>query len=123
MSIAAGIVFIVIGAILTFALKGGHIGDLDLHAVGVILMLAGVVGMLLPALIRNRARFSRPTLRRRRDVVGEETRTVSNHANGSQALVEEADGAQSVAEHIEAFTPFNDGRKSRDSGRPRAGSA
>jgi Domain of unknown function (DUF6458) len=131
MSIAAGIVFIVVGAILTFAVKGGHIGDLDLHAVGVILMLAGVVGMLLPALIRNRSRFSRPTarrrqdasVRRRHDVVGEETRTVSNHANGSLALVEEADGPQTVAEHIEAVPPFNDGRKSHDSGRPRAGSA
>ncbi len=43
MSIAAGIALIVFGAILTFALKGGHIGDLDLHAVGVILMLAGTI--------------------------------------------------------------------------------
>ena len=57
MSIAAGIAFIVLGAILTFALKGGHIGDLDLHAVGVTLILAGVIGILLPMLIRNRSRF------------------------------------------------------------------
>ena len=48
MPTAAGIAFIVLGAILTFALKGGHIGDLDLHAVGVILMLAGAIGILLP---------------------------------------------------------------------------
>jgi len=41
MRIPAGITLIVLGAILTFALKGGHIGSLDLHAVGVILMLAG----------------------------------------------------------------------------------
>lgn len=48
MSIAAGIALIVLGAIFTFAVKGGHIGDLDLHAVGVILMLAGIIGILLP---------------------------------------------------------------------------
>jgi len=57
MRIPAGITLIVLGAILTFALKGGHIGSLDLHAVGVILMLAGIVGMLLPMLIRNRSRL------------------------------------------------------------------
>ena len=57
MSIAAGIALIVFGAILTFALKGGHIGNLDLHAVGVILMLAGVIGIALPTVIRKRSRF------------------------------------------------------------------
>ena len=57
MSVAAGIALIVLGAILTFALKGGHIGELDLHVVGVILMLAGVIGIALPMLIRNRSRF------------------------------------------------------------------
>ncbi len=123
MSIAVGIAFIVIGAILTFAVKGGHIGDLDLHAVGVILMLAGVVGMLLPRLIRNRSRFSRPTVRSRQDVMDDGTRTASNHADESQTLVEEADGAQTVAEHIEAIPLFNDSRKANDSDRPRAGSA
>jgi Domain of unknown function (DUF6458) len=123
MSIAAGIAFIVIGAILTFALKGGHIGDLDLHVVGVILILAGVVGMLLPRLIRNRSRFSRPTVPSRQDVMDDGTRTASNHADGSQTLVEEADGVQTVAEHIEAVPPFNDARKTHDSDRPRAGSA
>jgi|SRR5271169_1827981 len=56
MSIAVGIALIVLGAILTFALKGGHIGSLDLHAVGVILMLAGIIGILLPMLIRNLGR-------------------------------------------------------------------
>ena len=76
MSIAAGIVLIVLGAILTFAVKGGHIGDLDLHAVGVILMLAGVIGILLPMLIRNKSRFSRPTIHSRQDVMDDGTRTI-----------------------------------------------
>ncbi len=111
MSIAVGIALIVLGAIFTFAVKGGHIGDLDLHAVGVILMLAGIVGILLPMLIRNRSRFSRPTLRSRptirsrQDVMDDGTRTVLNHADGSQTLVEHEDGAQTFAEHFDASPP------------------
>ena len=122
MSIAAGIAFIVIGAILTFALKGGHIGDLDLHAVGVILMLAGAIGILLPVLIRNRSRFSRPTIRSRQDVMDDGTRTVLNHADGSQTLVEHDSGAQTLAEHFDADPSLNDGRRTHDSRQPRAGS-
>src|SRR6185437_7066270 len=112
MPIAAGIALIVLGAILTFALKGGHIGDLDLHAVGVILMLAGVIGILLPTLIRNRSRFSRPTIRSRQDVMDDGTRTIVNHTDGEQTL----------AEHIDARRSLKDGRRTRDSHQPRAGS-
>ena len=102
MRIPAGITLLVPGAILAFALKGGHIGSLDLHAVGVILMLAGIVGMLLPMLIRNRSRLSRPTIRSRHDITDDGTRTVVNHADGSQTLVEHDDGAQTFAEHFDA---------------------
>jgi len=102
MRIPAGITLIVLGAILTFALKGGHIGSLDLHAVGVILMLAGIVGMLLPMLIRNRSRLSRTTIRSRHDIMDDGTRTVVNHADGSQTLVEHDDGAQTFAEPFDA---------------------
>src|ERR1700689_3407303 len=102
MRIPAGITLIVLGAILTFALKGGHIGSLDLHAVGVILMLAGILGMLLPALIRNRSRLSRTTIRSRHDIMDDGTRTVVNHPDGSQTLVEHDDGAQTFAEHFDA---------------------
>ena len=122
MSIAAGIAFIVLGAILTFALKGGHIGDLDLHAVGVILMLAGVIGILLPMLIRNRSRFSRATIRSRQDVMDDGTRTIVNHTDGSQTLVEHNDGEQTFAEHVEARRSLKDGRRTHDSRPPRAGS-
>ena len=111
MSIAAGIALIVFGAILTFALKGGHIGNLDLHAVGVILMLAGIIGILLPTLIRNRSRFSRPTIRSRQDVMDDGTRTIVNHTDGSQTLVEHNDGEQTFAEHIDAGPSLNDGRR------------
>jgi hypothetical protein len=92
MSIAVGIALIVLGAILTFALKGGHIGDLDLHAVGVILMLAGV------------------------------TRTIVNHTDGSQTLVEHNDGEQTFAEHFNAGPSLKEGRRTHDSRQPRAGS-
>ena len=122
MSIAAGIALIVFGAILTFALKGGHVGDLDLHAVGVILMLAGVIGILLPALIRNRSRFSRPTIRSRQDVMDDGTRTVVNHTDGSQTLVEHNNGEQTFAEHFDAGPSPKDGRRSHDSRQPRTGS-
>jgi uncharacterized protein DUF6458 len=122
MSIAVGIALIVLGAILTFALKGGHIGDLDLHAVGVILMLAGVIGILLPVLIRNRSRFSRPTIRSRQDVMDDGTRTVLNHADGSQTLVEHDSGAQTFAEHFDTGPSLNDGRRTHDPRQPRAGS-
>jgi hypothetical protein len=122
MSIAAGIALIVLGAILTFAVKGGHIGDLDLHAVGVILMLAGIIGILLPMLIRNRSRFSRPTIRSRQDVMDDGTRTVVNHTDGSQTLVEHEDGAQTFAEHFDADPSLNGGRKTHDPRRSKAGS-
>ena len=93
MRIPVGITLIVLGAILTFALKGGHIGNLDLHAVGVIL-------------IRNRSRFSRTTIRSRRDIVDDGTRTVVNHADGSQTVVEHDDGAQTVVEHDDGAQTF-----------------
>jgi hypothetical protein len=138
MRIPAGITLIVLGAILTFALKGGHIGSLDLHAVGVILMLAGIVGMLLPMLIRNRSRLSRTTIRSRHDIMDDGTRTVVNHADGSQTLVEHDDGAQTFAEHFDAAPspagpspagpppagpPLNGGRRNHGPRRRWAGSA
>lgn len=115
MSIAAGIALIVVGAILTFALKGGHIGDLDLHVVGVILMLAGIIGILLPRLLRNRSRFYRPATRSRRDVMEDETRTVVEHTDGSQT-VELNDSEQTFTEHLAAEPSLNNGRQAHDGG-------
>ena len=133
MRIPAGITLIVLGAILTFALKGGHIGSLDLHAVGVILMLAGIVGMLLPMLIRNRSRLSRTTIRSRHDTVDDGTRTVVSHPDGSQTLVEHDDGAQTFVEHFDASPSpadpspadpsLNGGRRNHGPRRRWAGSA
>ena len=133
MRIPVGITLIVLGAILTFALKGGHIGNLDLHAVGVILILAGIVGMSLPILIRNRSRLSRTTIRSRHDIMDDGTRTVVNHADGSQTLVEHDDGAQTFAEPFDAGPSLadpsvtdpslNGGRTNHSPRRSSAGSA
>ncbi|WP_424534282.1 hypothetical protein ACOZ38_28750 [Sphaerisporangium viridialbum] len=69
MPIAAAIAVIIVGAILTFALADGSVGGLDLRIVGVILMLGGAVGLLLPLLPRSRSRWSGSTVRSRQDVI------------------------------------------------------
>jgi hypothetical protein len=122
MPIAVGIAFIVLGAIFKFALTGGKIGSLDLHVVGIILMLAGVIGMLLPVLIRNRSRFIRPIARNRQDVIDERSRTVVKHTDGSQTLVEHDDGAQTFVEHFDAGIASSDGQRAPGSRQPWAGS-
>jgi hypothetical protein len=53
MSTGVGIFLIVIGAILVFALTAGSPRWLNLHIVGIILILAGVLGMVLPRLKRD----------------------------------------------------------------------
>ncbi|HEV7933763.1 MAG TPA: hypothetical protein VGP70_15830 [Actinomadura sp.] len=70
----AGGIILVCGAILTFALTTGPVQGMDLHTVGVILMLAGAAGLLLPLLARNRSRNGprvdrRPRRRSRQDAV------------------------------------------------------
>jgi Domain of unknown function (DUF6458) len=47
MKTGAGLAFIAVGAIFAFAVKGSP-GFVDLHTVGWVLMLVGLVGMLLP---------------------------------------------------------------------------
>jgi hypothetical protein len=61
MSIGAGISLITVGAILRFALAGGSPHGLNVHAVGVILILAGALGLLIP---RVASRAPRDRLRR-----------------------------------------------------------
>src|ERR1700722_6545139 len=47
MKTGAGLAFIAVGAIFAFAVKGSP-GFVDLHTVGWVLMLVGLVGMVLP---------------------------------------------------------------------------
>jgi hypothetical protein len=53
MGTGTGILLITVGAIFRFALAGGSPHGLNLHIVGVILILAGVLGLLLPPLARG----------------------------------------------------------------------
>jgi hypothetical protein len=58
MTAAGGIALIVVGAILAFALRTGTAFGLNLQIVGVILILAGMAGLVLPRLARTRRRSS-----------------------------------------------------------------
>jgi hypothetical protein len=49
-----GILIIAVGAILRFAVKAGSPLGLNVHIVGIILILAGVLGLLLPGSMRAR---------------------------------------------------------------------
>jgi len=70
MGIGAGIFLIAVGAILTFALNDQDIAGINLAVVGVILMLAGVAGVILDLII-----FA-PRRRDGRTVADTGTRTV-----------------------------------------------
>jgi hypothetical protein len=54
MRTSTGIFLITVGAILLFALRSGSPHWLNLHVVGLILILAGVLGLMLPRLARTR---------------------------------------------------------------------
>jgi hypothetical protein len=51
----AGIFLITVGAIVRFALPAGSPHGLNLHVVGLILILAGVLQLVLPRFVRARA--------------------------------------------------------------------
>jgi len=52
MSYGVCLTLIVIGAVLRFALAAGSPHGLNVHVVGVIVLLAGVLGVILPFLAR-----------------------------------------------------------------------
>jgi hypothetical protein len=54
MSTGAAITLITVGAILRFALAGGSPHGLNVHVVGVVLILAGLLGLVLSLLLRSR---------------------------------------------------------------------
>jgi hypothetical protein len=58
MTTAGGIALIVVGAILAFALRTGTAFGLNLQIVGVILILGGMAGLVLPRLARTGRRSS-----------------------------------------------------------------
>jgi hypothetical protein len=62
MSLGAGIVLVVVGAILAFALNV-QVSWVDLHLVGYILMVAGVIGIIVGIILITRRRTSIATTR------------------------------------------------------------
>jgi predicted membrane channel-forming protein YqfA (hemolysin III family) len=71
MSIGASIFLLVVGAILTFAVDVKNTSGIDINTVGIILMVAGVVGLLLSLLF-----WSSFSPYRRRSTVYPEERVV-----------------------------------------------
>jgi hypothetical protein len=59
MNTGAGITLIAVGAILLFALAGGSPHGLNVHVVGVVLILAGILTLLLSLLVRGGLRRPR----------------------------------------------------------------
>lgn len=62
MSLGAGIFLVVVGAVLAFALNV-QVSGIDLHLVGYILMVAGLVGVVLGIVLLTRKRQSVSTSR------------------------------------------------------------
>lgn len=78
MSTGVGITLIAVGAILRFALPGGSPHGLNVHVVGVVLILAGILTLLLSLLVRAGQRRPRSLVRQGRggyyDLPGPNTR-------------------------------------------------
>ncbi len=53
MSAGMGLSLLAVGAILLFAVRAGSLFGLNLHVVGVIVMLVGILGLLLPAVAQG----------------------------------------------------------------------
>lgn len=66
MTIGGSIALIAIGAILTFALSQQQIGPLNVAIVGVILMAAGLIGLIFGLVQRRSVTTSRPVVEERR---------------------------------------------------------
>lgn len=56
MGIGISITLLAVGAILTFALSESTLGPLDLSAVGIILMICGLIGLVLALYFMERGR-------------------------------------------------------------------
>lgn len=67
MGIGVSIFLLAIGAILTFAVDA-QLSGLDINVVGIILMIAGAIGLLLTMLVFGRDRGTDTVVTRDRDV-------------------------------------------------------
>lgn len=55
MYIGTSLVLIAVGAILKYAVTTDHLGSIDLHTTGVILMVVGVVALVISLFLWSRA--------------------------------------------------------------------
>ncbi len=89
------IALIVVGAVLRFALTARSPHGLNVHVVGVILILAGVLGLILPFLTRL------PRDRRRRSALPAQRPTyVSTPAGGSRTTLDDGQGPARDNRHL-----------------------
>jgi hypothetical protein len=106
MSIGVGLFLVAVGAILAFAVNDTTVGNLDVRAVGVILMVIGVAGPTIAMLMWNRYAPSRRRARLiERDLPGGRVVErelpparviqvdVESAADGTQRLVERGIGS------------------------------
>jgi hypothetical protein len=94
MGTGTGILLITVGAIFRFALAGGSPHGLNLHIVGVILILAGALGLLLPPLARGplkRDRLRRWVVPRGRDRDNPGLEEIRRAAAADVAVIQEND--------------------------------
>jgi hypothetical protein len=66
MSTGVGITLIAVGAILRFALAGGSPHGVNVHVVGIVLILAGILALVLALLVRAGPRGPRSLVRQGR---------------------------------------------------------
>jgi hypothetical protein len=59
MSVTSGTALMTVGAILVFAVTASSPGWLNLHIVGIILILAGVLGLAIPRVARSQGTWYR----------------------------------------------------------------
>lgn len=65
MTIGASIFLIAVGAILAFAIDLGKLGPVEIETVGIILMIAGIVGLIIGFFLMSRAPRRGETVRER----------------------------------------------------------
>ena len=111
MSTGAGITLIAVGAILRFALPAGSPHSLNVHVVGVVLILAGVLGLLLSLLAQASPRRQHSLVRQNRGRYHDEPGPRSRLAMRKRAAAEDVARVQG---DDRSFAPDAPGREEDD---------
>src|SRR6266496_784967 len=97
MKLMTALAFIALGAILRFAVTA-DLSWIDIQTLGVIVMLVGLVGLLLPLYRRLLA-----ATRRRRERLGLAIPTLEGEEPDSMVIIEEIDSAHQLASQARPF--------------------